>query len=92
MSAAGARPGVPVIDFQQLSHDRNVAAANRAIAAMRRGETLRLQYQAGRPHWRLSRWPGSSQRRRRLINSNVSVVPVDNALFAEMPGQSWRLK
>ena len=54
MSAAGTRQGVPAIDFQQLRRDRNVAAANRAIAAMRRGETLCLQYQAGRPLWRLS--------------------------------------
>jgi hypothetical protein len=27
-----------------------------------------------------------------LITSDASVVPVDDALFADLPGQSWRLK
>ena len=72
MSAAGGRQGVPAIDFQQLRHDHNVAAANRAIAAMRRGETLCLQYQAGRRLWRLSGGQAVPERRRHLITSNVS--------------------
>ena len=91
MSASGGRQGVPAIDFQQLRRDRNVAAANRAIAAMRRGETLCLQYQARRPLWRLSGarpFPAPSPPH----HQQCVRVPVDDALFAEMPGQSWRLK
>jgi hypothetical protein len=34
--------------------DRNVAAADRALTAMREGRSLHLQYQAGFPIWSLS--------------------------------------
>ncbi len=34
--------------------DRNLAAADGALAAMRKGQSLYLQYQDGRPLWSLS--------------------------------------
>ena len=90
MSAAGTRQGVPAIDFQQLRRDRNVAAANRVIAAMRRGEPLacntRRAARSGasavaRP------FPAPSPHHQQCVH-----LPGQHALFAEMPGQSWRLK
>ena len=55
MSAAGARQGVPAIDFQQLSAATTTSQqANRTLAAMRRGPTLHLQHRGGRPIWSLS--------------------------------------
>ena len=46
----------------------------------------------GPPALAPQRWPGRSQRSRHLITSNASVVPADDALFADMPGQYWRIR
>jgi hypothetical protein len=62
-----------------------------ALAAMRRGEALHLQYQAGRPLWSLSNGCAVSAEVAGILIKDASVVPVGGALFDGMPGQSWKL-
>ena len=65
--------------------DRNVAAADRALTAMREGRSLHLQYQAGFPIWSLSGGRDVSADIAAILTSNASVAPVGDALFASIP-------
>ena len=70
--------------------DRRLASVNTALAAMRRGQFLQLQYQAGRPLWSLSEGRSVSAEVAETLIKNASVVPADRALFPDMPAQTWR--
>ena len=59
---------------------------------MRKGDFLHLQYQAGRPLWSLSGGQSVPADVAAILTSNASVVPVGDALFANMPGQTWRIR
>jgi hypothetical protein len=65
--------------------DRNVAAADRALTAIREGRSLHLQYQAGFPIWSLSGGRAVSADIAAILTSNASVAPVGDALFASIP-------
>ena len=67
------------------------ASVSTALAAMRRGESLHLQYQAGRSLWSLSNGCAVSAEVAGILINDASVVPVGGALFDDMPGQSWKL-
>ena len=60
------------------------------LAAMRGGQSLHLQYQAGKALWSLSGGQSVSADLANILTSNTSVAPVDDALFSNMPGQTWR--
>jgi hypothetical protein len=70
--------------------ERRIASANSALAAMRQGESLHLQYRAGSPLWSLSGGRSVSANIAENLIEHAFVAPVDDALFADMPGQSWR--
>ena len=77
--------------FQQQRAEFDANAANRALAAMRKGAQLRLQYRDGRPSWSLGGQTLSADVAAILIAS-VLVAPADAALFPDLPGQCWRMK
>jgi len=60
------------------------------LAAMRGGQSLPLQYQASKALWSLSSGQSVSAYLAIILTSNTSVAPVDDALFSNMPGQTWR--
>ena len=70
--------------------DRRVANVSTALAAMRKGESLHLQYSAGRPLWSLSGGSGVSAEVAAILTKSTSVVAVGDSLFAGEPGQTWR--
>jgi hypothetical protein len=70
--------------------ERRIASVNSALGAMRRGEFLHLQFHAGRSLWLLSGGRSVSADIAEILIKHASVVPVGGALFANMPGQSWR--
>ena len=85
--------GVPTAASLHRHHcrlDRKLATATTALAAMRRGQSLHLQYRAGRAFWSLSGGQSVSADVATILTSNASVAPVDDALFSNMPGQTWR--
>lgn len=76
--------------FQGRKQEFDAAAANRALAVMRRGAVLHLQYSAGRrPSWSLGGRQISAAVASLIINSPL-VVPADVALFPNLPAQTWR--
>ena len=75
--------------FQQQRAEFDANAANRALAAMRKGAQLRLQYRDGRPSWSLG---GKTPFADVAAIASVLVAPADAALFPDLPGQCWRMK
>lgn len=75
--------------FQERREEFAQAAANRALALMRKGQTLHLQYRAGKPSWGLSGGKSVSADVAAILTSHVLVVPVGDGLFAGM-SQTWR--
>jgi hypothetical protein len=76
--------------FQQRRLEFDHAAANRALAVIRKGQTLHMQYRAGRPHWSLSDGTPVTAEVAAILIRDAHVEPADGALFETMPGQSWR--
>jgi hypothetical protein len=70
--------------------ERRIASVNSALGAMRRGEFLHLQFHAGQSLWLLSSGRSVSAHTAETLIKHASVVPVGDALFTDMPGQSWR--
>jgi hypothetical protein len=70
--------------------ERRIASADSALGAMRRGESLHLQYRAGSPLWSLNGGRSVSVNIAEILIEHAFVAPVDDALFVDMPGQSWR--
>jgi hypothetical protein len=85
---------IPTPDSLRRAHrrlDRRAASLNAALAAMRRGKSLHLEYRSGgRPCWSLSNGRAVSAEVAAILTRNASVVPVGDALFAGIPGQTWR--
>jgi hypothetical protein len=78
--------------YQQLRHERNLAAAERAIRAMKRqGPTLLMQYAGGRRSWSLSDGRSIPAAVATLIINNASVMPAGDGLFSDLPAQTWRI-
>ena len=70
--------------------DRRLAGVDQILGAMRKGEVLHLQYENGRPPWSLSGGRSVAADVAALVIINTSVIPVGRALFAKVPGQTWR--
>jgi hypothetical protein len=68
--------------FQQRRLEFDLAAANRMLAAMRKGR-------AGRPSWCLSDGRSVSAEVAAILVNHALVVPAGGALFSGMPGQVW---
>ena len=87
------RPGVfTPSELHRLGRrlDRRAAAADRVLSTMKRGESLHLQFENGRPLWSLRGGRPVSAEVANLIISNANVTPVGAALFSNMLGQVWR--
>ena len=65
---------------------------NQALAAMRAGQTLHLQYREGRPLWSLSNGQRVTAEVAALLTSNANVVPAGDALFPDQPAQTWGMR
>ena len=86
-------PGIPTLASLRRAHrrlNRRITTVGAALAAMRGGQCLHLQYQAGRPLWSLSGGQNVSAEVAGILTKNASVVPVGDALFADVPSQTWR--
>jgi hypothetical protein len=70
--------------------DRHNTNVERVLRAMRSGESLHLEYRSGAPAWSLSGGRIVHANIAAIVIADVSVVPVGAALFAGMPGQTWR--
>jgi hypothetical protein len=73
--------------FQQRRAEFDHAAANRALAAMRKGQVLCLQYRSGRPSWGLSGGKSVSAEVAAILLNHALVVPASGALFPDMPAR-----
>ena len=69
--------------------DRRLASVDQILGAWR-GEALHLQYENGRPRWSLSGGRSVAADVAAIVIVNASVAPVGDALFSNMPGQTWR--
>ena len=80
-------------ELHRLAHrlDRPVAGVNTALAAMRRGESLHLQYQAGRALWALSGGRSISAEVAEILTKHALIAAVGDSLFPDCcPSQTWR--
>jgi hypothetical protein len=88
--AAASIPTAASLHRAHRRLDRHAAGVHGALQAMRHGEFLHLQYVDGRSHWTLSNGRTVSAAAAGTLTSNVSIIPADDALFSDLPGQSWR--
>jgi hypothetical protein len=70
--------------------DRLLTNVDEILCALRKGEELHLQHQNNRPLWSLSSGRNVAASAAALVIGNASVAPVGNALFVNIPGQTWR--
>ena len=69
---------------------RRNANVARILGAMKRGATLNLHYQNGRPIWRLSSGPFVMSEVAAAVIASQDVTDVGDSLFPNHPGQTWR--
>jgi hypothetical protein len=72
--------------------DRRVASIHVALAAMRQGDFLHLEFRAGRARWLLSCGRPVSADVGKILTQHASVRPVGGALLSQLPGQEWRFQ
>jgi hypothetical protein len=70
--------------------DRRLSNLDHALAAMRRGEELHLQYENGRPSWSLGSGRNVAAHIAALLMNNPSIVPAGDSLFPGSLSQTWR--
>lgn len=87
---AAPAPTAAAAFFQERRTEFALAAANRALSAMRKGALLRLEYRNGRPSWSLSGGKTVSVEVANILIHHALVVPAGDALFPGHPGQTWR--
>jgi hypothetical protein len=85
-----AAPTAAADFFQQRRVEFDLAAANRPLAVMRKGQTLYLQYRNGRPSWSLDDGKSVSVEVTAILVNHALVVPTDDSFFPGHPGQTWR--
>ena len=80
------------LHWQQVQLERNLRAANHALAAMRRGQTLHLQHIGGRRRCSLSNGESVPAAVANIIINNTDVAPANDGLFPDLLAQTWRMK
>jgi hypothetical protein len=68
----------------------SIARLVSTIAALRMGQALHLQYRSGRRLWNLSDGTAVPADVAEVLTKHASIVPVGDALFDGLPGQTWR--
>jgi hypothetical protein len=71
--------------------DRRISNVDRVLAAMRRGESLHLEFENGHPRWSLSGGRTVPTHIAAFVIADVSVVAVGRAVFDDCLGQTWRI-
>jgi hypothetical protein len=71
--------------------DRRCSGVNKVLGAMRRGATLHLYYQYGRPLWQLSSGEFIGSDVAEIVIKTPNIVAVGDSLFPGHPGQTWRM-
>jgi hypothetical protein len=79
-------------DLTRLRRMRDQRATAEVLNKMRHGATLHLQHVNGRALWSLSNGEFVSAAIAGVIIALASVEPAGDALFAETPGQTWRMR
>jgi hypothetical protein len=92
MTRPATSPGVGVQTVGQMQRkhrrlDRNRKGAAAVLTRMQHGEALHLSYERGMRRCRLS---DGSIVADEVITSDHSVLNIGDALFKNMPGQTWR--
>ena len=88
----GATPALLARRGTAADHPSQLRNHQEALAAMRKGDFLHLQYQAGQLPWSLSGDQSVPAVAAAILTSNASVVPAGDALFADMPGQTGGIR
>ena len=57
---------------------------------MQRGQSLNLSFERGMRRWLLSDGTSVTDAVAKLVTADPRVVSVGDALFKDMPGQTWR--
>ena len=81
----------PAIRFR-VPQSRSGLSFSEAMAQMRDGAILRLEYDKGAPSWSIGDGQPVSPEVTALILASGGVEAADNALIPGTPCQSWRLK
>lgn len=63
---------------------------DQALAALRADRSLHLQHRNGNARWSLSDGQSVTADVAAILTCSALVVPAGNALFSDMPGQTWR--
>jgi hypothetical protein len=72
----------------RLDHRAHGAAA--VIAKLQRGATLNLSFERGVRRWLLSDGSTVTDAVAKIVTADHRVLSVGDALFKNMPGQTWR--
>jgi hypothetical protein len=94
MSCAAYWPGFGVQTARQLQRkhrrlDRNRKAATGVLTKLIRGESLNLSFERGMRRWLLSDGTNVTDEVAKIITADHRVISVGDALFRNMPGQTW---
>jgi hypothetical protein len=85
--------GVQTLDQLQRKHrrlDRNRKGVTVVLAKMQRGQVLHLSFEQGTRRWLLSDGTYVSNELAMIVTADRRVQSVGDALFKNMPGQTWR--
>lgn len=78
-----------ILANQNRRRDQRNANVEAVLAAMRKGARLHLSH-SPRPHWRLSSGEFVTSETAREVTAHPNVAGVGDALFQNVPGQTWR--
>jgi hypothetical protein len=68
----------------------HIESAQRVLSEMKRGASLHLRHTPRGPEWTLSSGRSVKTSVAKMVTCSASVVAVGDALFAGVPGQTWR--
>jgi hypothetical protein len=89
--AMSAHPITPQRLRQQARRlDRRLHHAEAVMNAMRAGAALHLQYDFGSPIWSLTDGTRVDAAAAAIVITNPKIVSVGDALFADVPAQTYR--
>jgi signal-transduction protein with cAMP-binding, CBS, and nucleotidyltransferase domain len=75
---------------RRLDHNRKAVAA--VLTKMRRGQSPSLSFEHGMRRWLLSDGTSVTEEVPKIMTADHRVLSVGDALFKNMPGQTWRYR
>jgi hypothetical protein len=85
--------GVQTAGQLQRKHrrlDRNRKGAVAVLTKLQRGQSLNLWFECGMRRWLLSDGTSVTDEVAKIVTADRRVLSVGDALFKNMPGQTWR--